>query len=68
MFTKYITKEELLDYADNVLTRFANPYIKHYLSSIVLNSDNDFGYEFFANLETKNIKVVEEQSRKELKS
>lgn len=27
---------------------------------LVLNSDNDFGYEFFANLETKNIKVVEE--------
>ena len=27
---------------------------------LVLNSDNDFGYEFFANLETKNIKLVEE--------
>lgn len=27
---------------------------------LVLNSDNDFGYEFFANLETKNIKAVEE--------
>ena len=27
---------------------------------LVLNSDNDFGYEFYANLETKNIKVVEE--------
>ena len=26
---------------------------------LVLNSDNDFGYEFFANLETKNIKVVD---------
>lgn len=26
---------------------------------LVLNSDNDFGYEFFANLETKNIKDVE---------
>ena len=27
---------------------------------LVLNSDNDFGYEFYANLETKNIKKVEE--------
>lgn len=27
---------------------------------LVLNSKNDFGYEFFRNLETKNIKVVEE--------
>ncbi|MBQ3088112.1 MAG: tagaturonate reductase [Clostridia bacterium] len=37
-----LPKEELLDYADNVLTRFANPYIKHYLSSIVLNSVSKF--------------------------
>ena len=27
---------------------------------LVLNSKNDFGYEFYANLETKNIKLVEE--------
>ena len=37
-----LPKEELLDYADNVLTRFANPYIKHYVSSIVLNSVSKF--------------------------
>lgn len=37
-----LPKSELLDYADNVLTRFANPYIKHYLSSIVLNSVSKF--------------------------
>lgn len=27
---------------------------------LVLNNNNDFGYEFFGNLETKNIKLVEE--------
>ena len=37
-----LPKDELLEYADNVLTRFANPYIKHYLSSIVLNSVSKF--------------------------
>ena len=37
-----LPREELLDYADNVITRFANPYIKHYLSSIVLNSVSKF--------------------------
>ena len=37
-----LPKEELLDYAESVLTRFANPYIKHYLSSIVLNSVSKF--------------------------
>ncbi len=37
-----LPKEELLDYADNVLKRFANPYIKHYLSSIALNSVSKF--------------------------
>jgi len=35
-------KEELTEYADNVLLRFANPYIKHYLSSIALNSVSKF--------------------------
>lgn len=30
--------DELTDYAENVLIRFSNPYIKHYLSSIALNS------------------------------
>ncbi len=37
-----LPKEELIDYADNVMTRFANPYIKHYLSSIALNSVSKF--------------------------
>ena len=37
-----LPEAELLDYANNVLTRFANPYIKHYLSSIVLNSVSKF--------------------------
>ena len=34
--------DELKSYADDVLTRFANPYIKHYLSSIALNSVSKF--------------------------
>lgn len=37
-----LPKEELTEYADNVLTRFKNPYIKHYLSSIALNSVSKF--------------------------
>ncbi|MBP3396371.1 MAG: tagaturonate reductase [Clostridia bacterium] len=37
-----LPRAELEDYAENVLTRFANPYIKHYLSSIVLNSVSKF--------------------------
>lgn len=37
-----LPKEELIDYANNVLTRFSNPYIKHYLSSIALNSVSKF--------------------------
>ena len=37
-----LPKEELSEYADNVLKRFANPYIKHYLSSIALNSVSKF--------------------------
>ena len=37
-----LPKEELIDYAENVLTRFSNPYIKHYLSSIALNSVSKF--------------------------
>ena len=37
-----LPKEELKEYADNVLKRFANPYIKHYLSSIALNSVSKF--------------------------
>lgn len=37
-----LPKEELIEYADNVLKRFRNPYIKHYLSSIALNSVSKF--------------------------
>ena len=37
-----LPKDELLAYANDVLTRFANPYIKHYLSSIALNSVSKF--------------------------
>lgn len=37
-----LPKDELKEYADNVLTRFKNPYIKHYLSSIALNSVSKF--------------------------
>ena len=37
-----LPKDELVEYANNVLVRFANPYIKHYLSSIALNSVSKF--------------------------
>lgn len=37
-----LPEEELLSYADNVLVRFSNPYIRHYLSSIALNSVSKF--------------------------
>ena len=37
-----LPRDELIGYADNVLQRFANPYIRHYLSSIALNSVSKF--------------------------
>lgn len=37
-----LPKDELIAYANDVLTRFSNPYIKHYLSSIALNSVSKF--------------------------
>ena len=37
-----LPKEELTAYATSVLERFANPYIKHYLSAIALNSVSKF--------------------------
>ncbi len=37
-----LPESELKEYANSVLTRFANPYIKHYLSSIALNSISKF--------------------------
>ena len=37
-----LPKDELVSYANSVLERFANPYIKHYLSAIALNSVSKF--------------------------
>ena len=37
-----LPESELVDYAESVLKRFENPYIKHYLSSIALNSVSKF--------------------------
>ena len=37
-----MAREELLDYAESVLVRFSNPYIKHYLAAISLNSVSKF--------------------------
>ena len=37
-----LPEDELLSYANSVVERFSNPYIKHYLSSIALNSVSKF--------------------------
>ena len=37
-----LPKDELESYASSVIERFSNPYIKHYLSSIALNSVSKF--------------------------
>ena len=37
-----LPKDELVEYAEGVIERFANPYIKHHLSSIALNSVSKF--------------------------
>ena len=37
-----LPKEELTEYAESVITRFSNPYIRHYLSDISLNSVSKF--------------------------
>lgn len=37
-----LPKDELESYATSVIERFSNPYIKHYLSSIALNSVSKF--------------------------
>ncbi len=37
-----LPRGELLDYANSVIERFSNPYIKHYLSAIALNSVSKF--------------------------
>ena len=46
-----LNPEELKDYADNVITRFQNPYIKHYLSSIALNSVSKFKVRVLPSIE-----------------
>ncbi len=40
--TLNLPEDELKEYADNVMIRFSNPYINHYLSSIALNSVSKF--------------------------
>ena len=42
ILTLDLPREELIDYAENVITRFSNPYIKHMLISIALNSVSKF--------------------------
>ncbi len=37
-----LPRDELVNYAKSVIERFENPYIKHYLSSIALNSVSKF--------------------------
>ena len=37
-----LPREELIEYADNVIIRFSNPFIKHMLISIALNSVSKF--------------------------
>lgn len=37
-----LPEQELVSYADNVFERFANPYIRHFCSSIALNSVSKF--------------------------
>ncbi len=40
--TLELSKEELVDFANAVIDRFRNPFIKHYLTSISLNSMSKF--------------------------
>lgn len=46
-----LPRDELLSYADSVITRFSNPYIKHYLSSIALNSVSKFKVRVLPSIE-----------------
>jgi len=46
-----LPKDELFSYADSVITRFSNPYIKHYLSSIALNSVSKFKVRVLPSIE-----------------
>lgn len=51
MPTLDLPKDELKEYADNVIERFSNPYIKHYLSSIALNSVSKFKVRVLPSIE-----------------
>lgn len=51
MPTLDLPKEELEAYASSVMERFANPYIKHYCSSIALNSVSKFKVRVLPSLE-----------------
>ncbi len=46
-----LPEDELLSYANSVISRFSNPYIKHYLSSIALNSVSKFKVRVLPSLE-----------------
>lgn len=46
-----LPREELESYAGSVMERFANPYIKHYLSSIALNSVSKFKVRVLPSIE-----------------
>jgi len=46
-----LPKEELLEYANSVMERFANPYIRHFLSSIALNSVSKFKVRVLPSIE-----------------
>ncbi len=46
-----LPEDELLSYANSVMSRFSNPYIKHYLSSIALNSVSKFKVRVLPSLE-----------------
>jgi len=46
-----LPEEELFRYAESVMERFRNPYIKHYLSSIALNSVSKFKVRVLPSIE-----------------
>lgn len=49
-----LPEEELTEYANSVITRFKNPYIKHYLASISLNSVSKFKVRVLPSIEEYN--------------
>ncbi len=46
-----LPEDELLSYANSVMERFSNPYIKHFLSSIALNSVSKFKVRVLPSIE-----------------